>query len=153
MNCRKINSLAGHAIPCSLTRRCLAISYDSVVVIALWLATTAALLPLTGVATIEPGQGFYFLYPPCLLLVNWLYLAVSWRYGNQTLGMRAWQLFLCSRTDQRISWGKTVARYSVALAGFTVIGAGFFSSLFRPDKLTWHDRASGSWPEFRPQKR
>lgn len=146
-----MNFQAEQGIPCSLTRRCLAISYDIVVVMALWFAATAALLPLSGGQTIEPGQAYYFLYPPYLLLVNWLYLAVSWRYGNQTLGMKAWQLFLCNRADERISWSKAVARYSVAIAGFTVIGAGFLSSLFRPDKLTWHDRASDSWLEFRPQ--
>ena len=142
----------GSDMPCSLTRRSLAIGYDIVAVLTLWFAATAVLLPFTGVPAIEPGQDYYFLYPPCLLLVNWLYLALSWRHGNQTLGMKAWRLFLRSGSDERISWGNTVSRYSVAVIGFAAMGAGFISSLFRPDKLTWQDRASDSWPVFRPLK-
>jgi uncharacterized RDD family membrane protein YckC len=144
-----MNSRAELQISSSLGRRCLAIGYDTVIVVALWFAATAILLPITGVTTIEPGQPFYYLYPPCLLLVNWLYLAVSWRYGNQTLGMRAWRVFLRTGDGNRLGWGNAGLRYVVALAGFTALGVGFLSSLFHPDKFTWQDRASDSWLEFR----
>jgi len=136
-------------LPCTLRRRCLAISYDAVVVLALWFAATAVLLPLTGVHAVEPGQEYYFLYWPYLLLVNWFYLALSWRHGNQTLGMKAWRLFLHSDSGKRLSWGNTVRRYIVALVSLAILGAGFLSSLAREDKLTWQDRVSNSWPMFR----
>lgn len=139
-------------VPCSLVRRCLAISYDAVVVLALWFAATTVLLPLSGVHAIEPGQQYYFLYWPYLFLVNWFYVALSWRHGNQTLGMKAWRLYLRNGTGKRLSWAYSAKRYCVALLGFALLGAGFFSSLLRADKRTWQDRASDSWPVFLGKK-
>jgi uncharacterized RDD family membrane protein YckC len=67
--------------------------------------------------------------------------------------MRAWRLFLRTANGNRLDWGNAGLRYVVALAGFTALGVGFLSSLMRPDKLTWQDRASDSWPEFRARLR
>lgn len=144
-----MNGSAGAGVACSLTRRSLVISYDSVVVVALWFAATAILLPIAGVQAIEPGQQFYFLYPPYLALVNWLYLAISWRYGNQTLGMRAWRVYLYCGGDNRLSWQNAALRYLVAVAGFAMVGVGFISGLLHSGGLTWHDRASRSWLIFK----
>ena len=148
-----MNSTADIELPCSLLRRSLAICYDTVVVIALWFAATSLLFLLTGVSAIVPGQNFYFLYWPYLLLWNWLYLGLSWRYGKQTLGMKAWQLHLHNDCGEILTWTNSARRYLAALAAFFMLGIGFISSIFRQDKLTWQDRASGSWPVFRPKNK
>jgi uncharacterized RDD family membrane protein YckC len=130
--------------PCPLPRRLLAIIYDSVVVLALWFAVTALLLPLTGAQAFAPGQQYYFLYPFCLLIINWLYLAISWRVGNQTLGMKAWRIYLHRDSGGRITWLETAVRFALAVAGLVLLGTGFLSSLADPMNRTWHDRASHS---------
>ncbi len=147
-----MNMQPEHGLPCTLLRRSLAIIYDSVVVLALWFAATAVLLPLSGLRVIEPGQQYYFLYPPYLAVVNWMYLAVSWRSGGQTLGMKAWRIYLHTVGGRRLSWQDTALRYLFALMGFAAAGVGFLSSLFRSDGLTWHDRATNSQLWHQPKK-
>ena len=123
---------------CGLARRLAAMLYDGLLLIGLWMLATIAAMVVGG-GEIAPANVWFQLW---LLLVAWLYLALSWR-GGASLGMKAWRIQLHS-TDLPLSWPGTVIRFVVALAGLLCFGLGFWWSLFHPRKATWHDLASGS---------
>lgn len=127
-----------NSVPCPLVRRIAAILYDGLLLIGLWmLAAAFVVVPLdTG---IDPGNGLFQLY---LLVVAWLYFALSWR-GGHTLGMKAWRIRLVA-PEQTIGWLATLIRFSAAIASWLVFGLGFIWSLGHPRRATWHDLASGT---------
>ncbi|MFW5815652.1 MAG: RDD family protein [Wenzhouxiangella sp.] len=121
---------------CALPRRVAAIVYDSLLIVALWMAATAAVVLLRQ-SEIEPSSLAFQLY---LLAVAWLYLAICWRSG-QTLGMKAWRIRLVGNT-QPIAWSTTVIRFVVAMVSLAAFAIGFLWSLFHDQRATWHDLAS-----------
>lgn len=113
--------------------------YDGLLVIALWMVAVAiVIIPLEGAIT--PGNTLFQLY---LLLIAWIYFAISWRKG-QTLGMKAWRIRLVSQQPV-IGWVATLVRFVVAIASLFCFGLGFIWSLFHPCRATWHDLASGTF--------
>ena len=131
---------------CALPRRLAAIVYDGLLIVALWMAATAAVVILRQ-TEIQPANVFFQGY---LLIVAWLYLAICWRAG-QTLGMKAWRITLVTET-RPIAWHLTIVRFLVAVLSWAGLGVGFIWSLFHPHKATWHDLASGSRLVVRPKQ-
>lgn len=123
---------------CALPRRIAAIVYDSLLIVALWMAATAAVVLLRQ-SQVEPSSLAFQLY---LVAVAWLYLAICWRAG-QTLGMKAWRIRLIGDT-QPIAWSSTVIRFVAAMLSWAAFGIGFLWSLFHQQRATWHDLASGT---------
>ena len=132
---------------CGLTRRLAAIVYDGLLLIALWMIATALIVIPSG-QEIRADSTLFQLY---LLGVAWAYLAVCWRHGGQTLGMKAWRIRLTGN-QQPITWLATVVRFIVALASLLSFGIGFLWSLFHPRRATWHDLASGTFLIVEPAK-
>ena len=77
-------------------------------------------------------------------LVTGLYATLSWRRGGQTLGMRPWRLKLLADDGGAPGWKALWLRYAVGLASLLAGGLGFWWAWFDRDRLTWHDRASGT---------
>ena len=123
----------------SLWRRFAAIAYDSLLLFALLLLVTAALLPLTGGEAIRPGQPAYRLL---LCLVAVVFFAGFWVHGGQTLGMRAWRLRVVRADGGRLRWRDALARLAASLVSWTVCGLGFLWVLVDGEGLAWHDRLS-----------
>ena len=127
--------------PCGLLRRFGAIVYDALVVVALLMAATA-LAMLAGFRELhllrDPLYGLY------LLAVWYAYLAWCWRRG-MTVGMRAWRIRLESDDGGVPGWGRCGIRFIVSLLSAAALGAGFWWSLFEPEKRCWHDLASRSF--------
>jgi uncharacterized RDD family membrane protein YckC len=124
-----------------LLRRLAAIFYDSLLLFALALVVTAALLPLTGGEAIRPGQPAYRIL---LCLVGFVFFAGFWVHGGQTLGMRAWRLRVVRADGGRLRWRDALARFAAALLSWLVCGLGFLWVLVDRDGLAWHDRLSGT---------
>ena len=133
--------------PCGLARRLASMIYDALLLIALWMIAAALVIVPIG-RDIEPGSSLFQLY---LLGVAWGYLAICWRRGGQTLGMKAWRVRLIG-IRQPISWNATLVRFIVALAGLLCFGLGFLWSIFHPRRATWHDLASGTFLLVEPKK-
>jgi uncharacterized RDD family membrane protein YckC len=134
-----INQSPTESTPCGLLRRIAAMTYDGLLLLALWMVATAiVIIPLDEAVT--SGNALFQAY---LLVVAWIYFAICWRKG-QTLGMKAWRIQLASHQSS-ISWMTSVVRFLVALASLLCLGMGFFWSLFHPRKATWHDLASGTY--------
>jgi uncharacterized RDD family membrane protein YckC len=132
--------------PCSLLRRSAAMLYDGLLLVALWMVASAAVvIPLDD--SVSVGNPLFQLY---ILLVSWGYFAVFWR-GGKTLGMKAWRLRI-DAPEQPISWRRTVVRFTVGLASLLPFGLGFLWSLLHPEKATWHDLASGTRLRVEPAR-
>lgn len=125
------------ARPCSLPRRLAAILYDGLILIGLWMIATAAVVIPLGDA-VETGNPVFRLF---VLLVAFGYLGGCWRFGRQTVGMRAWKIRL-EAPEAPPSIARLAVRFVVGIASIVTAGAGFWTALWRDDAATWHDRAS-----------
>lgn len=126
---------------CGLPRRLLAMLYDGLVVVALWMLAGTLALPFTEASTragTDPGFTLY------LLLIWYGYFAWCWQHGGMTLGMRAWHVRLLSDTGKPLTWLRSAQRLLGAVAAALPGGAGFIWSIFDAEKKAWHDRWSGT---------
>ena len=123
-----------------LFRRLAAILYDSLLIIAMWLITTLLLVAFINDGTALQGP----LYQFGLYFEACLFYSYFWRLRGQTLGMQAWKIKLVTPDLQTLSWQECFTRLFFALVSISMLGLGFIWMLFDPDKLTWHDRASGT---------
>jgi len=141
-----LTTLREDLFPCGLIRRLASMAYDGLLLVALWMIAAALVIIPTG-REIEPGSAIFQLY---LLAVAWVYLAVCWRLGGQTLGMKAWRIHLVGNR-RPISWGTTLVRFVVALASLLCFGLGIFWAIFHPRSATWHDLASNTFLMVEPK--
>ena len=72
------------------------------------------------------------------------YAMLSWRRGGQTLGMRPWRLRVIAADGARAGVARAVAALLVGTASLLLGGLGFWWAWIDRDRLTWHDRASGT---------
>lgn len=124
---------------CSLKRRLLAVIYDSVLLSAVLFFATAIALPANAGAAFEQGNALYSIY---LLLASYAYFTWQWKKGRQTLGMRAWRIYLTTATGEALTWRRLSLRFALACLSLAAFGAGFVWALFDPDRLAFHDRFS-----------
>ena len=76
--------------------------------------------------------------------VTGLYAVASWRRGGQTLGMRAWKIRVVDAHGRPASTKALWRRFAWGGLSLLPAGAGFWWSLLDRQRLTWHDRASGT---------
>lgn len=130
--------------------RLLALLYDLWPVLALWMLVSAVFnvgYTLSGHAAREYIAPFTALWW-CLWLVCWWvgagYAVLSWARGGQTLGMRPWRLRLVSLDGTPPTRLALLKRYAVGNLSLLLGGAGFWWAWVDRDRLTWHDRVSGT---------
>ena len=130
--------------------RLFALFYDFWPVLALWMLASAVFsfgYTASGHDVHENIAPFSALQW-ALWLVCWLltgaYAILSWRRGGQTLGMRPWRLRLIGSDGGVPGWKALLIRYLVGSASLLLAGLGFWWAWLDRDRLTWHDRASGT---------
>ena len=123
-----------------LFRRLAAILYDSLLIIAIWLITTLLLVAIINDGNALRGP----LFQLGLYLEACLFYSYFWRLRGQTLGMQVWKIKLVNSELQTLSWQECFARLFFAFVSISMLGLGFIWILFDPDRLAWHDRASGT---------
>lgn len=74
--------------------------------------------------------------------VSFFFYGWFWTHGGQTLGMRAWNLYLIKEDGKFIDWKIAAVRYCAALVSWAVFGLGFTWILLNSRKLAWHDIAT-----------
>ena len=114
--------------------------YDALAVLAIWFFATLLIVIIQRGAAIEPGNPFFMLY---LGFCAFAYFGSCWRYGGQTLGMKAWKFTL--RGDPPgppVGWPAVAVRFAVAGFSALCFGLGFLWPLFDGRRRTWHDIAS-----------
>lgn len=73
------------------------------------------------------------------LIVSFFFYGWFWTHGGQTLGMRAWNLYLIKPDGKFIDWKIAAKRYCAALFSWAFLGLGFTWILLNKRKLAWHD--------------
>ena len=139
----------------SLARLFAAIFYDLIILIfGLFMVVGFAVLPVhkyfTGLDSIGANEVFF---PFFLVSTAFLYYALSWIFGGQTIGMKAWRLLLVSdNPNQTISVKQVVLRFITAILSAAAFFLGFFYSIIQPNKRTLHDLVSGTHIRYYPKK-
>lgn len=125
--------------------------YDALPVIALWLLISAVFTVAYTYLGHHATRENIAPYSPLqilLWLVCWgvtgLYATISWRRGGQTLGMRPWRTRVISLAGGQPSWRALWLRFAMATLSLLAGGLGFWWAWWDPQRLTWHDRASGT---------
>jgi uncharacterized RDD family membrane protein YckC len=130
-----------------LVRRLAAILYDGLLLIALLVVASALVTVPVGLIfgqAAAEGLGANPLFILWLQLVPLLFFAWFWHRGGQTIGMRAWRLRLVSQEGAPVTLGRAALRFFAALLSWIPLGLGFLWALVDPERLTWHDRLSGT---------
>lgn len=128
--------------PPGLLRRLGAMFYDSLLLLALLMLLSYPYVWLTGGA--KSGLIVKTLYQLYLLAICLFYFAGFWVRGGQTLGLRTWRMKLVRNDGGPITWTIAFKRFAAALLSWLCFGLGFLWILYDRDKLTWHDRWSGT---------
>lgn len=124
--------------PAGLLRRCGAMVYDGLLVLALWMLT---LFPLVAVSN-GPVHG------PAVRAILFLelygFFAWFWIARGQTLGMLAWRLALRTDHGRPFTLTQATLRFLGALAGLACLGIGYLWIAFHPQRRGWADLLSAS---------
>lgn len=125
--------------PASLWRRLAAILYDGFLVLALWFISSIILVALNDGKAMSGTLFQVFLY-----LEAGAFYTYFWHFKGQTLGMQVWKIRTINDTGEILTLGECTVRFFFATFSFAMIGLGYLWILFDPEKLAWHDRASGT---------
>lgn len=132
-----------------------AMFYDGLLITALMFVVTALFLPLTGGEAIEPSRQplLAAAYRLALLALFVGFFGLFWTRRGQTLGMAAWRLRLVKADGSRLSWMDVLKRLGGAVVSLLPLGLGYFWLWFDRDRLTWHDRWTGTRVVVEPKQR
>ena len=123
----------------SLVKRLLAMMYDSLLIMAVWMLVGYVFIAFNdGEAVSGP------LFNSTVFLVTFLFFALFWTRSGQTLGMLAWRLRIESDQGQPLSARQALLRFMGALFSALAFGLGYWWIIFDSNKLGWHDRWSNS---------
>tara|TARA_R100000656_G_scaffold114650_3_gene87085 strand:- start:144 stop:584 length:441 start_codon:yes stop_codon:yes gene_type:complete len=134
----------------SLFRLLAVMMYDSMLLVSVLLVAAAVAVALNGGEAIGANNPFFFVY---LLGVAFIFYGWFWTHGGQTLGMRAWRVYLISGQNTGINWQQAFLRFMVGLFSWLPLGLGYWWLWLSPDKLSWHDIASGSYLVYSPKEK
>ncbi|MFT6033401.1 MAG: putative RDD family membrane protein YckC [Arenicella sp.] len=74
-----------------------------------------------------------------IICVSFFFYGWFWTHGGQTLGMKAWNLYLVQPNGKFIDWNTAFKRYLAAILSLAFVGLGFTWALLDSRKRTWHD--------------
>lgn len=134
----------------TLLRRCGAMLYDGLLILALLFLGTLPFIAARGGEPVESGD---FVYRLTLLLLVYLFFVIFWSRYGRTLGMQSWGLRIEAANGEPPTLAASSLRFVAAILSWLPAGLGFIWSLFDSDQLTWHDRISGTRLRFYPRKK
>ena len=120
--------------------------YDGLLLAGVLFAAYAVIFALCLLLpdSINTSQWLKHLQFILLVILSFLFYGWFWVNGGQTLGMRAWHLYLIKEDGKFISWKQAGIRYCSAILSWICIGLGFAFILLNRDKKAWHDLLSKS---------
>lgn len=124
-------------LPAPLWRRLAAAFYDSLLLIAIWMALT--LLMTVGASYVSGAPAPPSLLRSVLLTAALLYFVRSWTRGGQTLGMKTWQLQLRRSQESPLTLTRASLRFALAWISWGALGLGVLWCLVDPRRRAWHD--------------
>ena len=142
--------------PAPLWRRLAAMVYDTLLVAAIVMMTSAlyhAIVNNLILGLEEAPTGFNPFLSTILTFVIFFFFAHFWGKSGQTLGMQAWRIQVRSSENRRgLTLTQSLLRFMVAIPTIGLAGIGMFWMLFDKDSKTWHDRYSESEVVLLPKK-
>lgn len=124
--------------------------YDSLLIIAMWMVTTALVIWL--ITDGEPITGV-LLYQIGLYLEVFFFYLIFWRAKGQSLGMQVWKIRATNDDGTNLSYLQCAGRFVMATISLLCFGLGFFWLYFNRERLTWQDMFSKSRIVFQPARR
>lgn len=168
------NPAPATAQPAGIAVRLAAMTYDGLLLLAIWLIVSAVLVPFGTsqhaaqhheISVTAPAFRRFVLFP-ALVLATWLFYGYFWVRVGHTLGMQTWRLKLTRLDGSRVRWSDAIARCAGAClfplvcgllaqlawhsstAFLTSVLLGFFGNYFwmlwSRNRLAWHDQISGT---------
>jgi uncharacterized RDD family membrane protein YckC len=134
----------------SLTRRFGAILYDGLLVLALLFLGTLPFVAAAGGQPVEPGNVLYRL---TMLFICYVFYAGFWAGYGRTLGLQSWRLRIETVDGRKPGFAQASVRFFAAILSWLPAGLGFWWQLRDRDRLTWHDRLSGTRLRYYPKPR
>lgn len=125
-----------------LLRRLAAIAYDTLLVAALLFLVTIPFIAIRGGEAVEIGENA--IYRTVLVVIVYVFFVGFWSRPGRTLGMQSWGLQLETMDGERPTLATASVRFLAALLSWAAAGLGFLWQLWDRDRLTWHDRISGT---------
>ena len=125
-----------------LLRRLAAIMYDTLLVGAVLFMVTVPFIAVRGGEPVEIGDNTW--YRIALVIVIYAFFVGFWTRSGRTLGMQSWGLQLETMDGRRPTLATASVRFIAAVISWAPFGLGFLWQLLDKDKLTWHDRISGT---------
>ncbi len=125
-----------------LLRRLAAILYDALLVGALLFLATVPFIAVRGGEPVEVGDNA--VYRIVLVLLIYGFFVGFWTRSGRTLGMQSWGLQLETMDGGKPTMATASVRFIAAIVSWIPCGLGFLWQLWDREKLTWHDRISGT---------
>lgn len=86
------------------------------------------------------------------LVVSFFFYGWFWTHGGQTLGMKAWSLYLIKPDGKFINWSTAAKRYLAAIVSWAALGLGFTWILVNKKNRAWHDILSDTQIVFQKKQ-
>lgn len=134
-----------------LLRRFAAMLYDTLLVAALLFFATLPFIALNRGEAVETADNI--IYQLALVMVIYVFFTAYWTTRGRTLGMQSWHLVIENDEGRRPSLQQASVRFLAAILSWLPLGLGYFWQLWDPDRLTWHDRLSGTRLLYRPPEK
>jgi uncharacterized RDD family membrane protein YckC len=140
----------GSTQPANLSVRLAAMVYDGFLLFGIECAVTAIVVAaraavLGGAPIVASGRAAGGLTLQLPLLIAWiLFFCWFWTRSGQTLGMQTWRLRIETAEGRLPGWRAALMRLGGAVISTLCLGAGYWWMLLDAEKLTWHDRLSGT---------
>ena len=134
----------------SLLRRLGAILYDTLLVLALLFLATIPFIAAREGEAVEPESLGYQLV---VVAVAYAFFVGFWHRSGSTLGMLAWGLRVETDAQGTPTIAQASIRFFAAILSWLPLGLGFLWQLWDKDKLTWHDRLSGTRLRHYPKEK
>ena len=124
-------------------RHLLAMLYDSLLIIPLFMAAAALWIAFFGpTKTLDEPAVPAVLQWCSWVLILLLFFGIFWRRAGQTLGMQAWRIELISTSGEPLTWKQVTIRLSGAMLSAVFFGGGYLWRFVPPHHRYWHDRLS-----------
>jgi uncharacterized RDD family membrane protein YckC len=128
-----------------LLRRLGAMTYDAMLVLAVWLLSL-----FIGVA-VHDGAVFGPLVQTILFVELFTFFAYFWVWRGQTVGMLAWGLRLETDDGTPMRLSQALLRFIGAMLSFAALGIGYLWIYVDPDRRAWPDMLSRTHVVYRPR--
>jgi uncharacterized RDD family membrane protein YckC len=129
----------------SFFRHLAIMAYDLLLLASVLLVAGFIAVAFNGGEAISSSNPFFMLY---ILGVSFFFYGWFWTHGGQTLGMRAWKVYLVSNQQYEITWLQAALRFITTIISWLPLGMGYWWQYTGKDKLSWPDYFSGTRLHF-----